>query len=184
MSDDDTRYLEVFPSWLSSLAADANRLSKFVDDTAMPESARVTLAGALNYLFKSVDLIADGIEDLGYVDDAFVLRVAAGNVDRSAFANSEDQDQLQALAEDSSLIAEFLGLDFPRLQAHVSGLVDVPVRGRSAQQIAADADVRSEFLRELREWSEQYQAPSFAHEPKNLVKLRSFMSTKLQATNS
>ena len=34
-------------------------------------------AGALTYLFKSPDLIPDGIEDLGFIDDAFVFRMAA-----------------------------------------------------------------------------------------------------------
>ena len=29
-------------------------------------------------MFKSLDLIPDGLEGLGFLDDAFVLRVAAG----------------------------------------------------------------------------------------------------------
>jgi hypothetical protein len=33
--------------------------------------------GLAQRIFKSLDLIPDGIEDLGFIDDAFVFRVAA-----------------------------------------------------------------------------------------------------------
>jgi dTDP-4-dehydrorhamnose reductase len=35
------------------------------------------VTSGLNYIFKSLDLIPDGIDDLGFCDDAFVIRVAA-----------------------------------------------------------------------------------------------------------
>ena len=44
-------------------------------DDAGDEAARSLVSG-LNYIFKSLDLIPDGIDDLGFLDDAFVLRVA------------------------------------------------------------------------------------------------------------
>jgi uncharacterized membrane protein YkvA (DUF1232 family) len=47
---------------------------------AIPDGARRALASGLNYVFKSVDLIPDGIDDIGYLDDAFVLRVACAQV--------------------------------------------------------------------------------------------------------
>ncbi len=37
-------------------------------------SRRYATAG-LNYIFKSLDLIPDGIDDIGFCDDAFVIRV-------------------------------------------------------------------------------------------------------------
>jgi uncharacterized membrane protein YkvA (DUF1232 family) len=77
MTDLQTRCLDAFPQWLSSLADDARVLLSRVQDETEPASVRKELAAALNYVFKSLDLIPDGIEDLGSVDDAFVLRVAA-----------------------------------------------------------------------------------------------------------
>ena len=77
MSDTDTKCLETFPEWLKSLSSDAQDLSKAVGNQDAPEAVRRYAAAGLNYLFKSLDLIPDGIEDLGYLDDAFVLRVAA-----------------------------------------------------------------------------------------------------------
>src|ERR1041384_802808 len=73
----ETRCLDTFPEWLRPLGADALDLSKILASNEAPDAARRLVAGGLNYLFKSLDLIPDGIEDLGYLDDAFVFRVAA-----------------------------------------------------------------------------------------------------------
>src|SRR5688572_3596208 len=81
-----TRSLEAFPNWLKSLGQDAQKLAAIVENRALPEGARRSAALALNYLFKSLDLIPDGLEDLGFVDDAFVFRVAA------ASASAADRD--------------------------------------------------------------------------------------------
>ncbi|HWO08922.1 MAG TPA: DUF1232 domain-containing protein, partial [Polyangiaceae bacterium] len=62
---------------------------------------------------------------------------------------------------------------------YVSGLLELSVRGRNAASIASDASVRQEFFGELNAWAGQYVTPSFEHDEKNLVKLRSFLGTKL-----
>ena len=72
----DARYLEVFPSFLRTLGEDAAALGVLAGSDA-PEAARRYVVAGLNYIFKSLDLIPDGIDDLGFLDDAFVLRVAA-----------------------------------------------------------------------------------------------------------
>src|SRR5215470_7464213 len=77
MTELEARCLEAFPNWLRILGDDARALSKWVASDGTPDAARRSLIAALNYLFKSLDLIPDGIEDLGFVDDAFVFRVAS-----------------------------------------------------------------------------------------------------------
>ena len=77
MSELNTRCLDAFPEWLKTLPEDAVALSLLLDDESLPEPARRRVAGSLNYLFKSLDLIPDGIEDLGFLDDAFVIRPGA-----------------------------------------------------------------------------------------------------------
>ncbi|HOU94151.1 MAG TPA: YkvA family protein, partial [Polyangiaceae bacterium] len=72
MPDHEARCLDAFPEWLRELGADARVLAAALEDAALPEVVRRGCAAALNYLFKSVDLVPDGIEDLGFVDDAFV----------------------------------------------------------------------------------------------------------------
>ena len=73
MNELHTRCLDMFPEWLRTLAADAGELAKVLATTTVAESTRRYVAGGLNYLFKSLDLIPDGIDDLGYLDDALVV---------------------------------------------------------------------------------------------------------------
>jgi uncharacterized membrane protein YkvA (DUF1232 family) len=77
MSESLAKYLDVFAGWLRTLGEDAEKLGGLLEGEGVAQPARESIAGGLNYLFKSLDLIPDGIDDIGYLDDAFVLRVAA-----------------------------------------------------------------------------------------------------------
>ncbi len=137
--------------------------------------------GGLNYLFKSLDLIPDGIEDLGFLDDAFVLRVAASF---AAAESPELRDQAPALARlarDAELIAELLGGDYARLKGYVRSLEKARARGRTVDDILSDEQVRTSFMHEITGWASSYTAPSFSRDAKNLIKLKSFLSAKLPA---
>src|SRR5690606_41961311 len=79
MSSFETRCLDSFSAWLRTLGDDARALAGVLESDA-PEALSRAAARALVYVVKSVDLIPDGLEDLGYLDDAFVVRVAAGAV--------------------------------------------------------------------------------------------------------
>lgn len=177
MSDVDTRCLDTFPEWLKSLPADVRSLADRLDDAELSEAARRQLAGAVNYLFRSLDLIPDGIEELGYVDDAFVLRVAADLAARSTALN--DADPISALASGSVLVSEFLGSDYARLEGYVQALGSAPARGRTPEEIVNDASVRAALAIDLDGWSGSYEVPAFSRDQKTLVKLRSFLHAKL-----
>lgn len=181
MSDDDARYLEVFPRWLQTLGEDASRLGPLVDAEGLPEAARQALAGALNYLFKSLDLIPDGIDDIGYLDDAFVLRCACDLAVREDLSGVDDGqvNVLTALSEDTDVLRGFLGDNFVRLETYVAGLRRGAARGRAVHDVLDDEVVRAEFLSDVRGFAEAYEPPSFAPEPKNLVKLKAFFDAKL-----
>jgi uncharacterized membrane protein YkvA (DUF1232 family) len=174
----DSRSLEAFPSWLKSLPEDAQSLAALLEQPSAPLGARRAAALALNYLFKSIDLIQDGLEDLGFIDDAFVLRVAAAQV-------SEDERDatgvLARLAEQAALIQEFLAADYPRLERYVQKLEGASSRGRSVSQILEDDSLRADFVREVAQWAQSYAAPSFARDTRSLVKLRSFLAARLPA---
>ncbi len=175
MNDQQSQCLDTFPEWLRTLAADAVELSKLLGDGAVPEPARRHAASAVNYLFKSLDLIPDGIEDLGFLDDAFVLRVAA----KLARDKGGSAPVLDRLAGGVPLIEGLLGKDHARLVTYVDGLVHGAARGRTAEEIVADDAVRASLGAELDAWASSYQAPAFARDEKNLVKLTSFLSAKL-----
>src|SRR5262245_1073048 len=108
----DPKYLEIFAAWLRSLGQDTAALGEVVSSKA-PEGVRRQAAAGLNYLFKSLDLIPDGIDDLGFLDDAFVLRIAASlAIESNASAKGGVLDQL---ANDATLIKDFLEADYDKL---------------------------------------------------------------------
>jgi uncharacterized membrane protein YkvA (DUF1232 family) len=181
MNELHTRCLDLFPEWLRSLAADAGELAKVLASSTTPESTRRYVAGGLNYLFKSLDLIPDGIEDLGFLDDAFVLRVAASLALHDAPTAKNDAPILARLAGDTKIISDLLGKDFARLEAYVKTLTRGSARGRSVDDLLRDAAVRSAFQHEVEGWAASYETPTFARDEKNLVKLQSFLSAKLPA---
>jgi uncharacterized membrane protein YkvA (DUF1232 family) len=180
MAESNSKYLDRFPEWLRTLGEDAEALAGALTDESVPEASREAIAGGLNYLFKSLDLIPDGIDDIGYLDDAFVLRVAADLATSSAEGYNDDTGRkLAALAADCALIREFLAEDYRRLETYVKGLHKVAARGRSVADILGDAAVRDEFLGDVRGFAKSYQPPPFAREEKNLIKLRAFLNAKL-----
>ncbi len=174
----DSRCLEAFPGWLKTLAEDAQGLATLLEQPSAPPGARRAAAVALNYLFKSIDLIQDGLEELGSIDDAFVLRVAAAQAGES---EREAAEVLGRLAEQAGLIEEFMGADYARLERYVQKLEGASARGRSVAQILEDDAVRADLVREVAQWASGYAAPSFARDARSLVKLRSFLAARLPA---
>jgi uncharacterized membrane protein YkvA (DUF1232 family) len=180
MTELDDRCLDAFPEWLRALGGDARSLAELVNDERVSDAVRRPVASALNYLFKSLDLIPDGIEDLGFVDDAFVFRVASrAAVGAEPSASKGADGTLGRLADQAALVRDFLGDDYTRLEKYVTGLGSTEARGRSVDDIVGNAAVRSEFVREIRAWADAYVAPAFSRDDKNLVKLRSFLTAKL-----
>jgi uncharacterized membrane protein YkvA (DUF1232 family) len=179
MAETDSKYLDTFPAWLRTLGEDAEKLGALLTDAKLSDGARESIAGGLNYLFKSLDLIPDGIDDIGYLDDAFVLRVAADLAASSDSGSAEAAKTLGPLANDCELVREFLGKDYSRLEGYVKGLRKGAARGRSVADILGDNGVRDEFLGDVRGFAKTYEAPSFGREEKNLIKLRAFFDAKL-----
>jgi uncharacterized membrane protein YkvA (DUF1232 family) len=174
-TDVDARCLETFPEWLRTLGADASALADALGADGAPDDARRVLAGALNYLFKSVDLIPDGIDDIGYLDDAFVLRLAAAQAAAAGVADGP----VAALAAEAALVKDFLGADHGRLERYVTGLRKGAARGRTVDAIVADAAVRRELTEDVAGFARGYAAPPFTREPRTLIKLRAFFDARL-----
>jgi uncharacterized membrane protein YkvA (DUF1232 family) len=174
-----TRSLEAFPNWLKSLGTDAQKLAAIVENRALPEGTRRSAAVALNYLFKSLDLIPDGLEDLGFIDDAFVFRVAAASAS-PADAQADSSGTIARLADDVGLVREFLSDVYPRLEAYVAGNAEASARGRSVTDVLSNDSALAEFLRDARQWADGYEAPAFSRDEKNLVKLKSFLGARLK----
>jgi uncharacterized membrane protein YkvA (DUF1232 family) len=173
-----SRYLDLFPAWLRSLGEDAAALGGVVGGEASEETRRHVTTG-LNYIFKSLDLIPDGIDDLGFCDDAFVIRVASALAVEADASAAEGEGPVGRLAKEAAAVSDFLGDDYVRLVDYVKGLPKGAVRGRTVDDIVADPDVRSAFVHEVGAWAAEYQVPSFTRDLKTLIKLKAFLSAKL-----
>jgi uncharacterized membrane protein YkvA (DUF1232 family) len=173
----DPRYLETFPQWLRSLGEDSAQVGDVLARGAPDDDATRSLVAGLNYIFKSLDLIPDGIDDLGFLDDAFVLRVACALA--GAARPEAKEGVVQRLADDAHAVREFLGEDYARLETYVRGLRKGAARGRTVEDVVGDEGTRAQFLHEVKAWSASYQVPSFTRDQKTLVKLRAFLNAKL-----
>lgn len=180
MSETDAKYLDTFPNWLRTLGTDAEELGEILG-AGLPKDPSEAIAGGLNYLFKSLDLIPDGIDDIGYLDDAFVLRVAAELANREDLGDigANHTKNLERLAGEADAVRDFLGKDYDRLEAYVKGLRNGAARGRSVDDILKDDGIKKEFLSDVTGFAKSYESPSFTREEKNLIKLRAFFDAKL-----
>jgi uncharacterized membrane protein YkvA (DUF1232 family) len=173
----DPRFLEMFPQWLRSLGEDAAAVGEVLAASSTDDDATRSLVAGLNYIFKSLDLIPDGIDDLGFLDDAFVLRVACALA--GAAKPEAKTGVVQRLGDDALGVRDFLGEDYARLESYTRGLRKGAARGRTVEDIVTDPGIRSSFLSEVKAWSTGYQVPSFTRDPKTLVKLKAFLNAKL-----
>lgn len=176
-------YLEAFSAWLASLADDARAMAALAASAELPGPANRLVMTGLNYLLKSLDLIPDGTEDLGFIDDAFVLRATSS----LALATLETPGEgnalaaLSRLAADAVLIERFLGDDSPRLFGYVRAFGNLAARGRSVDELSVDPEARAALVADLEAWARSYEPPSFSRDPRTLVKLSSFLKARLPA---
>lgn len=191
MPTQNVQWLDCFAGWLRELGNDVARMAEVLeteaqrappstpsaDNDGRQQASLELIAGGLNYLFKSIDLIQDGIEDVGYLDDCFVLRVSAASAIHGLSVRTPDVERLDT---DAEVIRDFLGAeDYERLRRYAESTRQLKVRGRTPTEIATLEDVRTSFLGEVRAWVRDYQAPSFSREETTLTRLRSFLAAKL-----
>ena len=182
MSDINEKALEVLPGWLRSLDEDVDSVLDAIRTEGLGEEPKRFLTGGINYLFKSLDLIPDGIDDIGYLDDAFVLRLSAKsaldeNVDG---LGGETMAKLGRMANDCDLIRELLGDElFDRLDKYARDLRKGAARGRTVDEIVHDEEAFRQFGAEVSSFVKEYQSPGFSKDEKNLIKLKAFLEAKL-----
>ena len=172
-----SRFLDLFPGWLRTLGDDARLLGSVVSGEDA-EASKWYAAAGLTYIFKSLDLIADGVEDIGLCDDAFVIRVASRLACEEESAPNEGI--VGRLSDDAKLVEEFLGADdYTRLVTYVKALRKSSARGRTVEDIMSDDAQRQAFLHEVTAWADTYQIPTFTRDVKTLIKLKAFLTAKL-----
>lgn len=177
----EVKCLELFPNWLRTLDEDVQTLLEILRVPSAGKEPRKTLAGAVNYLFKSLDLIPDGIDDIGYLDDAFVMRVAARACIEGDIGNvGEAIGKLGRLSNDADDVKAFLGDEmYARLEKYVRDLRKGAARGRTVDEIVGDDKVLDALAQDVAIFAKEYRSPGFSKDEKNLIKLRAFLEAKL-----
>jgi hypothetical protein len=93
MNEVESQQLNALAGWLASLGEDSAHVAEFLDACLAKPSGEADravaepLVGALSYVLKSLTLIPDGAEDLGFLEDALVLRAAAARALEAAREN-------------------------------------------------------------------------------------------------
>ncbi|MFH1435445.1 MAG: hypothetical protein ABIJ56_06985 [Pseudomonadota bacterium] len=174
--------IDLVQEWLTGMADDIQGFVKLMEDDRFPAETRQKAAGVVNYLFKSIDLIPDGIDDIGFLDDVMTMRLCASGLDVGAIEplDVELASKLKALGEDSSKIREILGEDIHRrFSRYVAGLSAGSARGRSAGEIVSLPDKLREVQMEANNFCKEYIAPQVEKSDRTLIKLKSFLDTRL-----
>jgi len=175
-------HLDILESWLGSLAADAKTFSAVMTNEKIPEDGRRLAAGVINYLFKSLDLIPDGIDDIGYLDDVLTLRIGASLLDREEIekVDSDLAGKIKTIADDSPTAREILGDDiYERFRTYANLLPNRSSRGRSAAEIISIPQKLNEVRMEVGNFCKEYTAPRFEKSERVLTRLKSFLDTRL-----
>ncbi len=186
MADAESPYLAAFAPWLASLGEDARELSRCLDNVAVPAQVRILVAGGLSYLLKSLDLVPDGAQDIGLLDDAFVLRLAASlaTATPGAWADAEFGALVRRLAGDADTVRSFLGPVYPRLLEYTRALAKSMARGRPIADLVVNDETRKAFVADIEAWASVYEAPPPLADPTALLKLRAFLETRLASSPS
>jgi uncharacterized membrane protein YkvA (DUF1232 family) len=132
-------------AYVDRFAADAHLLQVVLAQPDVPETARLALIGALNYVLDVVDIFPDNYPGLGMADDAMVIRLAAAQ----AIGHGAQHEGLARLAEEAAGVRTLLGDLAEPLDRFVTALPDRSVRGRNASRILADPDRHAIFEAEV-----------------------------------
>ena len=175
-------HLDTLEAWLASLPDDIQCFRAIAADESIPAGARRVAAGIINYLFKSIDLIPDGIDDIGTIDDVMTLRLGAALIKAEEVERSQPEAgrTLRHLAEEVSVVREILGTDLhERFARYTSTLATVSSRGRSAQDIVENSQKLHEMSAEVGSFCTGYIIPQLEKSERTLIKLRAFLDTRL-----
>ncbi|HET9957686.1 MAG TPA: hypothetical protein VFQ61_24480 [Polyangiaceae bacterium] len=179
MSTLEDRCLEAIPHWLSLLGDDARELAELLGVDGAPHVKGAAALG-LTFLVRSLEFISE-VEEQGFAEAAIVLRVAAERVPAEELVGEQNSAALQTLArlgQDAALVREFLGEEFELLLALLHNPAAFALHGKTYEQLLEEPEALADLAYRARQFADQYSAPSFARDPKSLIKLRAYLRVK------
>jgi hypothetical protein len=177
----DTTCLETFSRWLSDMPGEVTSLCDVLErpfeSPSELEPSRRASAESLAHLIRSIELIPDGVEALGYLENLFAFRAIMR--DAAVGPDSLTDETSRRLAAEAELVAEFLGDDFGRLREATERAREQTRDGQRASDLLEDAERRRAAVAQLREWARAYRAPELAPTEAEALKVRSFLRVRL-----
>lgn len=179
--DDDLQTLEQTSTWLPRLGEEIIALIPVAACADAPLSVREPIVIALNYMLKVEDLVPEGVEALGQLDRAVVLRVACQQAARGDLSALEEQAAavVQRLADEAQALTALLDSLVPRLAQHLENQRAPVGTGRSIAQLLDDAQVRAEWAAELTRLAASLRTPAPVREARVLAMQRAFFAARL-----
>lgn len=179
----DTEFKQAFVAWLAGLGGEARELSALLAREEAPPGLLRFAAETLNQLLYAVDLIPEGIEGLGYLEALFGVRLLARELSEAEpdSVSADPHGTVRRLAREAGLVRSFLGEDDEgRLLALARAQSEKRVRGRSVTELLEVPEARSAALEEAQGWAEEYRPPQFGTGSHDLVRLLSFLRTRVR----
>lgn len=181
-SDVVNAQVDAIKGWLSTYREDVIQLRDVMLSDAPSPRARQVLAGVLSYQLRKMDVAPDWVPEIGFVDDAMVLRAGAAVFKaNNALALPPDQEQvIERLHQQNQTVEAILGERYEALYDRVRGLMERRIHGRTPEEILDDPQRRTSFLKELEGFLERYQVPAIPYPETFHRQLLSYMGAKLQ----
>jgi len=176
-------HIEVFRGWAETIRPDIDACKALLESTRADAVSRQLAAAALSYLVSRMDLVPDWNEGIGVLDDVMVLRVCAQltqGCDRGTLPTAAEVS-LERMANEADKITAFVGgALYDKLRAYCAKLVDRPVRGRTAAQLASDAAARQALYGEVEDELRR-SVPIVINDPEDAeVRLKAYLTHKLR----
>ena len=178
----ENEILERFGVWVESLPEDTSALRAAYESKDVSKESKKILVGGLAYLLRKIDIVPDYLGGLGSVDDAMVLREIARLAMESGLADFPDDEKMGVIvnmANETSVVQEFLGELYEAFVAYVKTLPAMKVRNRDADMVLDDSEAGEQFGYELDDELKSYKTRSIDGGEKALRELKSFIKAKV-----
>lgn len=179
----ENEILERFGVWVESLPEDTTALRSAFESKDVSRETKKILIGGLSYLLRKIDIVPDYLGGLGSVDDAMVLRESARLAMESGLGDFSDDEKMGVIvnmANETSVVKEFLGELYESFVAYVEELPAMKVRNRDADMVLDDSDAGEQFGYELDDELKSYKTRPVEGGDKALRELKSFIKAKVK----
>jgi uncharacterized membrane protein YkvA (DUF1232 family) len=181
-----SEHITALARWALAWRADLDALKRALSDDKAHAEIRRYAAAALNYVVSRMDLIPDWERAVGLFDDVMVMRICAAQGLSAAGPGGSGVDEetaceLARLAQQTEPMQDFLGDDlYGKLRAYCDRLTQQEVRGRTPDQLLADAGARAQLYAEVDAVADRATDISVPDPAHAAVRLKAYLGHKLK----